>query len=169
MFNVFQMLENAGIVSSEKRDRGLFNFQFFRQLLLCLVLPVHLSGMEQKVAKVRSDYNYTNPLLIAAKEGNTSKLLELLDKEKYDVDLTEEEDECSAIHLAAMKGHKDIVNILLEKGANAERCAEISKIIDGELERDCFHPLRLAAKNDHDEVAMLLLEKNEGILEDSAH
>ena len=83
----------------------------------------------------------------AAEAGNTGVVRELL---KLDVDSNAIKHECSAIAKASRRGHKVVVRMLLEKGANPSYL--------GASPDDSSIPLHQAIRHGHFDVAALLLD-----------
>jgi ankyrin repeat protein len=83
------------------------------------------------------------PLHMAAQTGEIEKLKELLQKYPQLVD-TRDEDGRTPLHLAALRGNKEIVQLLFNKDVNID-----ARDIDG------FTPMQLAARNGHDSLAQL--------------
>ena len=79
-----------------------------------------------EIAEVTPKKNYSLPILVAAKAGDTDSVASLLEN-KADIDSTEGEMECTALHLAAMYGHKELLEMLLKKGADAQKSAFCEK------------------------------------------
>ena len=91
------------------------------------------------------------PLMLGAAEaGNTKRLLSTL---RYIQNIDFEDDwKETALHKAAYKGHKDLVRLLLMKGASIEA-----------INIDNNTPLHLAARNGHTGALELLLAKSASI------
>jgi hypothetical protein len=97
-----------------------------------------------KCGKERKNPRYE--IFDAIKEGDTARLLLLLDK-GAEVNLRGVDD-MTPLHIAVKKGHFDISRALLEKGSN----------INAEGSSHCL-PIYLAIEYGHKEVVWLLLEK----------
>lgn len=106
-------------------------------------------------------------LIIAADDGNRQVVQILLDalaaidctaniKATLDKD-TEIHDKLTPLHLSASKGHKDVVALLLRRGAN----------VDARTEKGGWSALDFAVLNGHAECAMVLLE-NGAVVTDNA-
>ena len=87
-------------------------------------------------------------LLKAAEEGRLEEVEELL-QSNANIDATEGKFQRTPLHFAARSGHRDIVDLLLEKNAQIEA-----------KDRDQITPLHLAARSGHRDIVDLLLEKN---------
>jgi ankyrin repeat protein/Tfp pilus assembly protein PilF len=83
------------------------------------------------------------PLHTAAQTGKIEKLKELLKKYPQLVD-TGDGDGRTPLHLAALKGNKEIARLLINKGVSID-----ARDIDG------FTPMQLAAQNGHDRLVQL--------------
>ena len=86
-------------------------------------------------------------MLTAATAGNTKRFLSTL---KYIRNINFEDDDWkeTALHKAADRGHKDIVQLLLGRNASTEALNKYNDI-----------PLHLAARSGHTSTVELLLEK----------
>ena len=93
------------------------------------------------------------PLMLSAAEaGDTKRLISTLGYIR-NIDFTRGVDmERTALHKAAHRGHKDIVQILVEKGASIEAMDNGNKT-----------PLHLAVRNGHTDTVDLLLMKGASV------
>ena len=108
--------------------------------------------MVKKAIANRPNINTTvkygvTPLLIASQEGYT-KIIEVLLKEKADVNVACEESGLTPLYMASQLGHTDIVKLLLEAKAYVNTA---NKITDAT-------PLWMASQLGHTEIVKLLLE-----------
>ena len=91
-------------------------------------------------------------LFKAAEDGNIKKVKSMLNPKLFgvikpvDVNITRE-DGWTLLMAAACNGHRDVVNLLMEKGAQVNAKTN-----------DCFTPLMAAAKYGHKEIAELFLD-----------
>ena len=91
------------------------------------------------------------PLMVAAAEtGNTKRLISTLEYVR-DINFAGYQKE-TALHKAAAKGHEDLVQLLLSKGASIEA-----------LDEDNYTPLHFAASHGHTSIVELLLSKGASI------
>jgi ankyrin repeat protein len=106
-------------------------------------------------------------LIIAADDGNREVVQILLDalaaidcraniKAKLDKD-TEIHDKLTPLHLASSKGHKDVVELLLRRGA----------AVDATTEKGTWTALDFSVLNGHSVCAMLLLEYGATVTENA--
>ncbi|XP_019852448.1 PREDICTED: ankyrin-3-like [Amphimedon queenslandica] len=87
-------------------------------------------------------------LLQSAEDGDQKRVLNAL-KANADIKCINESNE-TPLHLAAKKGHLEIVEILLAKGANATYSS---------TDKNKWSPLDVAVKEGHEKIAKLLVEK----------
>ncbi len=83
----------------------------------------------------------------AIRQGNLERVRELIEEDPMIVNATEE-GQCTPLHLAAVMGHKAVVEYLLEQGANIEA----KNILD-------TTPLHWAAIQGHTAVVEYLLKR----------
>jgi len=119
--------------------------------------PPHEVMAEKKKRNISLKINWapfnalTGPLLIeAVKSGDTNAVrfrLAVVGNLEY-----KDTNECTALYWAAAKGHRDIVQLLLEKGANTEAALDYGATA-----------LHISAQNGHPEVVKLLLDNSANI------
>ena len=67
-----------------------------------------------EIVEVTQKKNYTLPILVAAKAGDTASVALLLEN-KADIESTEVEMDCTAFHLAVMYGYKQLKEVIAKK------------------------------------------------------
>ena len=88
-----------------------------------------------------------SPPLSAASQGRFYDIIQLLVKNKTDINFCNEYYNMTPLYLASKYGHSKIVEYLLKKGADANVCDYVNK-----------SPLYVASENGHVEVVNILLK-----------
>ncbi|TEY41047.1 hypothetical protein BOTCAL_0405g00050 [Botryotinia calthae] len=90
-------------------------------------------------------YHYSNVLSLAARNGDTKIVSQLIEYKADPNAITDMQDTC--LHEAAENGHDEVIKQLIVKGANAD----LARLRDG------YTPLHLAAENGHAKAVEELL------------
>ena len=99
-------------------------------------------------------YKPDSKLIEAAKKGNLEELRGALDESKVSIDDISEESSMTALTYASRSGHKDMVILLLNKGASPH-------MLVGSWRENTS--LREAVTAGHKEIVKLLLDKQDGV------
>ncbi len=110
------------------------------------VMTVLFFAHPPKYRTGRDLYNLP-PLHLAARQGNATEVARLID-EGTDINETEFMDGNTALHWSALKGHKEVLEILVNKGGNSKS-----------LDRNQYSLLHYAAQEGRREMVAYLLEK----------
>ena len=115
----------------------------------------------------------------AAQDGNVEKITRLLSIGLLDVNSIPKYLYTTPLMIAALKGHKDVVNLLLNKGAEIDKCDDYGKtplhvaawghlhVVELFLDRGAQHdsrnrggraPLHMAAEGGHKDVVKVFLD-----------
>ncbi|CAD6441286.1 cb3ba11b-506d-45aa-9e63-7c7903804476 [Sclerotinia trifoliorum] len=90
-------------------------------------------------------YHYSNVLSLAARNGDTKIVSQLIEHKADPNAITDMQDTC--LHEAAKNGHDEVIKQLVVEGANAD----LARLHDG------YTPLHLAAENGHTKAVEVLL------------
>ncbi|XP_031261893.1 ankyrin repeat-containing protein BDA1-like [Pistacia vera] len=92
-------------------------------------------------------------MFVAAKEGNTQLLLQLLHDDPLILERVTTSSSDTPLHVAAMFGHSDFVKEIIKHKSNAGEYVK-------ELNQNGFGATHMAAANGHNETVLELLKVN---------
>mmetsp|Transcript_3524 Transcript_3524/g.6675 ORF Transcript_3524/g.6675 Transcript_3524/m.6675 type:complete len:225 (+) Transcript_3524:29-703(+) len=123
--------------------------QVFKPELKRKCPPVELEGSPKKVLTTRSHFRHsrdTQQLFEVACQSGDANLIEKCLARGVNVDVLQDLDGRTALHLAATEGHTNMAKVLCDFGADTEV-----------LDVDTWTPLHTAAKKGHTGVVQVLL------------
>lgn len=137
--------EKQAVPANTQRTK---RWAFVRYVLLGIVgvMPVLFLAHPSKHKTFRDRYSLP-PLHLAARQGRATEAAHLID-EGADVNATELMDGNTALHWAALKGHVEVLEMLLNKGGNIKA-----------LDRNKYSLLHYAAQEGRQEMVAYLLER----------
>ena len=139
---------DGGGIADQSQILGVSDY--FRGETLLIEIYLTENKEQSRFPRFRPPIDFiVGPLMLsAASAGDTKRLISILEYiRNLDFNLGIDGNQ-TALHKAAREGHKDIVQLLLEKGASIEA-----------IDAAKLNPLGIAALNGHNGVVELLLEK----------
>jgi ankyrin repeat protein len=107
-----------------------------------------------------------SPLHLAARSGSKRIVSLILNEKGVDKPHEKADNGLSPLHVACMRGHYDIAELLLEHGAdlNEKTTPELSSFVGGGTSE--LLPIHLAAKGCHQKIVELLLDRGSAVIDE---